>query len=136
MKRRNRFSIKRLLSSPVTLVVMAVVFAVSARSAWTMFDRSRLSETKLDQAEAQYAKLGDSQAQLSEEVGELSSPGGVEADLREKYHAVAPGESVAVIVDNSVHGDPDRDLSAAAVETNSTAPAEGCWQRFWSFLGL
>ena len=136
MKRRNSFSWKRLLSSPVTLIIMILMFTVLARAAWTMVSRSKLANERLSQAQAQYAKLQASQAKLSEEVAELSSPGGIEADLREKYHAVTPGESVAVIVDSPSGNDSSADQSASALNASSTAPAGSWWQSFLGFFGL
>ena len=136
MKRRNSFSWKRLLASPVTLIIVLVIFVVLARAAWTMVSRSRLAAERLSQAQAQYAKLQASQARLSEEVGELSSPGGIEADLREKYHAVSPGESVAVIVDSPSVDDPNAAQSAGALNSSAPAPAVNWWQRFLGFFGL
>lgn len=136
MKRRNSFSWKRLLRSPVTLIIMIAMFAVLARAAWTMVARDRLSAARLDQAESQYAKLQGNESKLSEEVSELSAPGGVEADLKEKYHAVSPGESVAVIVDSPSGGDHGSDQSASALNASSTAPAVNWWHRFLDFLGL
>ena len=136
MKRRNSFSWKRLLRSPITLIIVIVIFAFMARAAWTMISRSKLAAERLDQAQAQYAKLQTNQKKLSEEVTELSSPDGVEADLREKYHAVSPGESVAVIVDSPSSNDPNTDQSAGALNSSTKAPAENWWQRFLDFLGL
>jgi cell division protein FtsB len=135
MKRRKPFSLKRILSSPVTLVIIIVMFTVLARAAWTMVSRSRLIAERLSQAQAQYAKLDQSQAKLSQEVTELSAPGGVEADLREKYHAVSPGESVAVIVD-SPSGGSGADQSASAAQSASNASSESWWHRFLDFFGL
>jgi cell division protein FtsB len=136
MNRRNSFSWKRLLKSPVTLIIILVIFVVLARAAWTMVSRSRLSAERLSQAQAQYAKLEQSQTRLSEEVMELSSPGGIEADLREKYHAVTPGESVAVIVDSPSGNDSSADQSASALNASSTAPVGDWWQRLLEFFGL
>ena len=136
MKRRNPFSIKRFLASPVTLIVVLVVFVVMARAAWTMIDRDRLSAARLDQAKAQYAKLEESQESLSGKVAELSSPSGVEADLREKYHAVMPGESVSVIVDSPSNGDSNNGQSAVAAQVSSTILTNSWWRRFLDFLGL
>ena len=134
MKRRNSFSWKRLLASPVTLIIVLVIFVVLARAAWTMVSRAKLANERLSQAQAQYAKLEDSQAKLSNEVTELSSPGGIEADLREKYHAVTPGESVAVIVDGPSTGDSDQ--SASALNASPSTPNESWWRRFLNIFGL
>ena len=136
MKRRNSFSWKRLLASPVTLIIVLVIFVVLARAAWAMIGRAKLANERLSQAQAQYAKLEDSQAKLSNEVTELSSPGGIEADLREKYHAVTPGESVAVIVDSPSGNDSNADQSAGALNVSTTAPAGNWWHRFLDFFGL
>ena len=112
--------------------------ALSSAQAIQAFNRVRakLANERLSQAQAQYAKLEDSQAKLSNEVTELSSPGGIEADLREKYHAVTPGESVAVIVDSPSGNDSNADQSAGALNVSTTAPAGNWWHRFLDFFGL
>ncbi len=136
MKSRNSFSWKRLLASPVTLIIVLAVFVVLARAAWTMVNRAKLAAERLGQVEAQSAKLQASQKKLSDEITGLSSPGGIEADLREKYHAVTPGESVAVIVDSPSAGGPDPNQSASALSASSTATGESWWRKLLDFFGL
>jgi len=130
MKRRNRYTMKRILGSPVALVVAVLLFVLLARAAWSMVDRSEASAERLAQAQAQYDKIQDSQKSLSDKVAELSAPGGVEADLREKYHAVAPGESVAVIVDDGLTASPSDSRAS------STPAGQSWWQRLLGFFGI
>ena len=139
MNRRNRSRMKMVLSSPFMLVGVLIVFLFLARAAWGMMSKAGLSADRFDQAQAGMAKLEDSQSDLSAKVALLSTPAGVEADLREKYHAVAPGESVAVIV-----GQPS-DSAAAADSASVSPPSQASmtstahaswWRRFVDFIGL
>src|SRR5947207_2368032 len=101
MKRRNRSSLYSVLSSPFTLIAALVLFVVFARAAWNIHEKARESALRLEVAQAELTKLRESQADLSARVNQLSTPAGVKAQIRERYHAVEPGESVAVIVDGN-----------------------------------
>lgn len=101
MKYGNRSLLKRLVASPVALVVAAVLLAVLAKAGWNLYEKAQVSSGRLEQAQAELAKLRDREAKLSDTVGYLSTERGLENEIRSKYHAIREGESVAVIVDDS-----------------------------------
>ncbi|MBP6858219.1 MAG: hypothetical protein KBC33_00090 [Candidatus Pacebacteria bacterium] len=101
MKYGNRSLLKRLVASPVAMIVAAVLLAVLAKAGWNLNEKARVSSSRLEQAQAELAKLRDREAKLSDTVGYLSTERGLENEIRSKYHAIREGESVAVIVDDS-----------------------------------
>jgi len=135
MRPRNRSRFQAILSSPVTLVLAAIVFYFLARAAWNIHEKAVESASRLASAQNDLSKLEQSQQTLEDSVDKLSTPAGVEADIREKYHAVQPGESVAVIVDTPPAG-ANGSNAATAGAASSTVQAPGFWSRLLQLFGL
>jgi cell division protein FtsB len=136
MKSRNRSGHKAVLSSPFTLVAAAIVFVFLARAAWGIYEKASESAVHLDQAQAELARLEADRADLEAKVAGLSTSAGVEAAMREKYHAAEPGESVAVIIDNGTGQ--TAGAQASNQPSSSTMPVQilNWWQRLLQTIGL
>jgi hypothetical protein len=85
----------------------------------------------LSQAQAELAGLEQQKESLSDSISYLSTPAGMEAELRDKYHAVKAGESVAVIVD-----DASSSSSSGASSEASSTPSSGWWSGLLNFIGF
>lgn len=132
MEPRNRRSRKRwkaFLASPIVMVVAAALAAFMTRAAWLMSGKEAGSTDRYEQASADLARLEAEKADLSGKVAYLSTEKGVETELRSKYHAVVPGESVAVIVDERVATD-------SASGSAARARPDGWWSVLLRFAGL
>lgn len=129
MSRRNRSKTHAVLSSPITMVAAAILLAALARAAIGIHERAAESADRLAQAQMSLAKMTANEAQLQDQIKELSTDAGIETSIREKYHAVAPGESVAVVVDpgDAMTGD------QPATTTEQAAP---WWERAFRAMGL
>lgn len=135
MKYGNRSLWKRFIASPIALVVAAVLLAILAKAGWNIYEKAQISSDRLEQAQAELAKLRDRQTKLSETVGYLSTERGLENEIRTKYHAIKDGESVAVIVDESK----EQSQRAAAAEAASSAQATttlGWWGKMLHAIGF
>lgn len=130
MMRRNRAKKSPILSSPVTLLIALIVLVLLARSAARIHTKAAESERRLAEASASVGRLEAKQALLEGKIGSLSTPEGIEASIREKYHAAEPGEQVAVIVDK------DEPYAASAAETAESAPRLTVWQRLLRAIGF
>jgi cell division protein FtsB len=129
MRTGNSQLSRKILGSPFTLFAALVVFVLLAKAAWNIHQKAILSETKLSQAQAELKKLQDHQTDINRQIGYLSTDEGIVAELKTKYRAVKPGESVAVIV--------DKDQTAAIAEASSSQPVKtSWWQGVWRWLGL
>jgi cell division protein FtsB len=119
------------LSSPISLVAALIILVLLLRAAWNIHDKSRLSETRLDKAEIELAKLQDDHKELSEKSADLATDAGLENEMREKYRAVRPGESVAVIVDNA-------EPTGLSLSTTSSATTvnRGFWRSILALFGF
>jgi cell division protein FtsB len=90
-------------------------------------EKAVTSQNRLTEAQAELASLGQQKESLSNSISYLSTSAGIETELREKYHAIKPGESVAVIVGDS---------SGDASSTSSSTPSESLWGRLVDFIGF
>src|SRR4051812_85094 len=99
-RRNNRSRFRTIVSSPITLVLAIILLVLFARAAINIHAKAAESDRKLAEAQANLTKLETNRTNIQSRIAELSTEAGVEASIREKYHAVAPGESVVVIVDS------------------------------------
>ncbi len=111
MRYGNRFTWKMAAKSPITLLLLLILFIVLARSAWKVHQKAELSVARLSQAQIELNRLTEREKELSSKVNYLSTADGLEAEIRTKYHAVKQGESVAVIIE---------DNKAAAVDSTQS----------------
>ncbi len=79
------------------LILLAFTFGM-VRAAWDMYGRLHIATSGQQDAEARLATLETQKRTISASVGQLSSPRGQEAILREHYGVVRPGEGVIQIV--------------------------------------
>jgi len=130
MRNGNRMRVvRRILSSPITIALILVLVFFLGRAAWNMHKTAELAQSKLSQAQAGLEQLQSQQADLSAAVNSMSTQAGIEAELRTKYPAVKPGESVAVIVDNS-------SSTPVSTATPSSEQSESWWGRVMQDIGL
>lgn len=129
MKYSNRSTsrIKRIANSPITLLFFVIFCFFLAKATFNVHRKASLTDTKLLQAQAEFAKLESRKDVLANKVSTLSTDEGIESEMRTKYRAVREGEFVAVIVD-------DKDKSAPT----TTPPTESTswWRRLLSFVGI
>ena len=120
---QQKRKIRKILYSPVSLIVLAVIAVVLVRGAWNVYEKESSSGDYLDQARTELAKVTATQQDLAASVAELQTQQGIEADIRHKFRVVKPGEQIAVIVDGPA--------SDSAVVATSTP---GFWARLFSFF--
>lgn len=97
----NRFRKAKFITSPIALFGLVIVMAILAKASYNIYSKQSVSEERLAQATEELSRLEDRRVLLENNLGLLSSAEGIEAELRTKYRAVKPGESVAVIVSST-----------------------------------
>ena len=115
------------MHNPLMMLIALALLVFLARAAWNVHRSASTVSAKLSQAQAEADKLTAEQQSLSSQIGDLSTPEGLEAELRMKYRAVKTGESVAVIVTD--------DQASSSDDTASSTQA-GLWDRMLGFFGL
>ncbi len=127
MRRRNRSRMQAVLYSPFTLIISAVLFAIIARAAWSIHEKARESQARLVVAQSELSRLKESESDLQARVDALSTPNGIKEEIRERYHAVEPGESVAVIIDSSTTAATAAALESLQADATSTGNSDQSW---------
>lgn len=130
MRPRNRSKWKAVLASPFSIILALVILFFLVRAAWNVHEKADLSADRLVQEQASLNKLNGDQTNLAAKTANLSTDSGIETEMREKYRAVEPGESVAVIVDSSAPESVPADASA------TSTPKEGFWASLFHSIGL
>ncbi len=115
---KSRRKAKRLLYSPVAIIVLGLVVVLLARATWSIHEKYDLSKSRLSEAEDQFDALKTQEGNLSQSIAELSTASGTETVMRTDFRIVKPGESLAVIIDSAA--------SATATTTHMT---------FWQSAG-
>lgn len=130
MKYGNRkLAKKKIMGSPVTLVVLFLVFVFLLKASLTMAGKWKESGHKLTKTQTELAALAMKEDELSLRIEYMKSDEGVESEARRKYRAVKEGESVAVIVEED----------AADTATNTTDSEEnkvGFFRKVLRLFGL
>lgn len=130
MKRRNRSRFRAMLSSPITLALAVILLVLVGRASIKIYLRAADSSMRLDEAEATLVRMESKRADLEGRIADLSTEEGIKASIREKYHAVEPGEAVAVIVSNDSQ-------KASASEADRPATRElSWWQKILRAISL
>ena len=109
------------------IIVGSIALLLLVRAGWNIHEKAVVAGARLSEAQAELSGLEQQKAALSSSIAYLSTPAGMEAELRDKYHAVKEGESVAVIVD---------DDAGAASSTATSTLSESWWHRFMDFIGF
>jgi cell division protein FtsB len=122
---QKKRKIRRILYSPLSLLVLAVIAVVFVKGAWNVYQKEAASGDYLAQAQAQFAKVNATDQDLSQSVAALQTQQGIEADIRQKFRVVKPGEQIAVIVDDNASG-------SDSVATSSP----GIWASIAHFFGF
>jgi len=100
-KRGSTANAMRFLKSFAGLLLMLVITVVAVRAAWDMYGKFAEAAQSDEVAQKQLMALEAQQAQVSASVDSFASPRGLEAQVRERYGVVKPGEGQILIVRDS-----------------------------------
>lgn len=95
-KRRPR----QWLYSPVVLLLLLVLVVLGIRSVWLLYQKNQVTRTKVVASATALAELAARRQTLDKEIKTLETPNGVEAELRNKFGVIKPGEGIIAIVDD------------------------------------
>lgn len=123
--RKKRKTIERFLYSKITLSLLLFAAAFLAVSVWGVYEKERgTAEVRKKRAE-ELSNLRAREAELSSEIERLSTPEGIEMEIREKYELGKEGERVVVVIDPA-----GEDANVAGAEER------GWFRAFLSFFGF
>lgn len=120
--KRGRAQVVRFVRSLLWLCVLLVVAFIAVRAAWNMYGKFVEAAQSDEYAQKELAELKEQQARVVASVDSFSTSRGLEAQVRERYGVVKPGEGQIQIV---------RDASS----TEQNAPLQkNILQRIWHAL--
>ena len=120
---QEKRKVKRFMYSRITLVILLVIILLLLKSVWNVYEKESLTRDNLDKTASDLQGLKDREQMLSTEIDRLKTTSGTEAEIREKYGLVKPGEEVILIVDKN------------SSSTDDISPIEpSFWQKIVNWL--
>ncbi len=98
----GRKRIRKILYSKVMLIVLVLMLAIFVRGTWSVRNKSILAGDNQEQAIKELQSLQAREHFLKEEIVELDSDRGQEAQLRERFDVGKEGEKLIVLVDTTM----------------------------------
>lgn len=89
---------RRFVSSPWILAGLGILIIVAGWNTWDMYQKWRLSEEALEKTRVSYDNLEKREVFLDQKIESLSTTGGVEAEVRQRFGVAKPGEGVIVVL--------------------------------------
>ena len=99
-------------------LVLMVLLVILTRAAFGMYERGKEAMAKREESYRELKILEERESELRSEIARLSTPRGIEEELRERYLISKEGESVAVVSDPPL-GEPISPLT----------PEKGFWKK-------
>ncbi len=109
--------------SPWVAIVLVVAVVWGCVAAFGAYGKYREAAGLRNQSARELEELQEKQADLAGKINDLSTNRGMEAEVRNRYRVVKPGEQLVIVVDN-------RDSTASATVAGATF-----WQRVRDFIG-
>ena len=119
---KRRTDTSRIVKKLSWVALLLVITVAAMRAAWGMYGKFAEAAASDEIAQKQLATLQEQQAQVAESVDSFKTPRGLEAQVRERYGVVKPGEGQIQIVRDSTTTVP------------STAPQKSLMQHIWQAL--
>jgi cell division protein FtsB len=120
---QERHKVKKRLYSKTTLAVLLGIMILTARGAYSVYQKDQESGAALAVSESQEEALASRAVSIQQDSSRLQTTSGVEEEIRDKFDVAKPGEQVIVIVD--------------ATNSVSTTTTKGFMQSFWdSVMGV
>lgn len=112
--------------SPILAVFLVLLVVWGGVVVTKTYLKYREARNLRNQYQAELDALKRKQGELNTKIGELSTERGMEAELRNRYRVVKPGESLVIVVDK------EQVKSQAPIDQNQVS----WWVRLRTFIGL
>ena len=91
--------LRRIIYSKTAVVFSIVVFALLVFPTWSAYSKMRVSAEKKTEVEREVAALRGRMELLESEIQRLSTPEGIEEELRKKFDVGREGEEIYVLIE-------------------------------------
>jgi uncharacterized membrane protein YhiD involved in acid resistance len=99
MKKRNTSIIKELVVSPVAIAILIFIFIIIARSVFTVLSKNNDVRRETARTKERYEELQKQYEELEQSYEYVSTPEGLETEIRNKFFVVKPNEHLIVVTD-------------------------------------
>lgn len=97
---KKKQKIKKWLYSPWMIFILLFILLIGLDAVWNIYKKEQISKNNLALAQQNLDKLKSRYDTLKNEVDWLSTPEGIEEEIRNKFSVVKEGEQVAIIVES------------------------------------
>lgn len=119
---QQKRKIRRVVYSRITIFILLLILLLILNGVWSVYQKQQYTKDNLDKVSSDLKNLKARESNLSKEIDWLKTSGGAEAEIREKFGLIKPGEEVITIVDQ------DEQV------TDSAEAGRTFWQKVWNWL--
>jgi hypothetical protein len=94
-------TLKSFFYSRTSIVLLAVISVFTILSVISIFEKRKEAKTQATIAEKRLLDLQERKETLTKDIAHINDKTGKEELLRDRFHVVAPGEELVVIVDEN-----------------------------------
>ena len=120
----HKRKVRRILSSPLVLLPLAVLLVFLVRGTWNIYVKNRDGIAELRLAQERLARIEERQSTLSAGIEKLNTESGIEGEIRDRFQMAKEGEEVIVIVD------------AESEQKQLPMSQESFLQKIWNFFTI
>ena len=120
----HKRKVRRILSSPLVLLPLAVLLVFLVRGTWNIYVKNRDGIAELRLAQERLARIEERQSTLSAGIEKLNTESGIEGEIRDRFQIAKEGEEVIVIVD------------AESEQKQLPMSQESFLQKIWNFFTI
>lgn len=117
---QERNTIKKRVYSKTTVVVLLVVLGLMIHGLYGVYQKEKESRIEVERVKKEQAAVEGRYDNIQKGSEDLKSEAGIEAEIRNKFDVVKPGEGVIVVVNRNT----------TAIETDK----QGVLKKFWNSI--
>lgn len=100
-KKQNSQNSEEVFFGVLKVVALLVVCIILGFSVYKLYHKYTRAQRALTDSQAELAKLHTSEARVNQSIDRLSSPEGVEYEVRDKYRVTKESEKIILVIDNA-----------------------------------
>lgn len=95
---QRKQSVKNMLYSKLSIVLLLVLFVLFAKGAWGMYGKMKTSAEAREGTRKELNVLTERKNNVGDEITRLKTKEGLETEIRGKFNVAMPGEEVLILV--------------------------------------
>lgn len=116
---QERRKLRRFIYSKVTVFILLIAVLFMARAVWNVYQKNRVANFHFAQSQDRLEELYLQKNNIESTVNRLSSPRGIEGEIRRTMPVVKDGERVIMII--------DRQAETTSLDSSEEEYGRGGW---------